>query len=137
MRGWAIITFIQPRQVISDEAEGRVGYQLAGLNKSDNCSSLNLLTMFGQKNFHHKKFLAEKNFGLNLLDKKNLGQKKFWSKKILFKKILFKKNFVQKNSCSRKCLVKKIFGPKKFLVKNFGEVLFKSDIRPCRAYYHI
>ena len=45
MRGWAIITFIQPRQVISDEAEGRTGYQWARLNESDNRSSPNLLTM--------------------------------------------------------------------------------------------
>ena len=29
MRGWGIITFNQQRQVISDEAEGRVGYYLS------------------------------------------------------------------------------------------------------------
>ena len=28
MRGWSNISFIQPRQVISDEAVGRVGYHL-------------------------------------------------------------------------------------------------------------
>ena len=28
MRGWAIIPYIQTRQVISDEAVGRVGYYL-------------------------------------------------------------------------------------------------------------
>ena len=45
MRGWTNITFIQPRQVISNEAEGRAGYQLARLNKSDNRSSPNLLNV--------------------------------------------------------------------------------------------
>ena len=45
MSGWVIITFIQSRQVISDEAKGGVGYKLARLNKSNNCSSSNLLAV--------------------------------------------------------------------------------------------
>ena len=40
-----IITFIQPRKVILDEAESRVGYKLARLDKGDNRSSSNLLNV--------------------------------------------------------------------------------------------
>ena len=44
IREWGIITFNHPRQVISDEAGGRVGYYLARLIKSDNPSFPNRLT---------------------------------------------------------------------------------------------
>ena len=35
MKGWAIISYIQTRQVISDEAVGRVGYYLGEGMKLD------------------------------------------------------------------------------------------------------
>ena len=40
-----IITFNQPRKVILGEAESRVGYELARLDKGDNRSSSNLLNV--------------------------------------------------------------------------------------------
>ena len=134
MRGWAIITFIQPRQVISDEAEGRVGYHLARLDKSDNSSSPNLLTVLSaNKNVGWKKISDKKisisNFGRNcwkrkILDEKNFGQKNFGQQMFGQKKIWSKKIFGQK-----KILVKKIFGLRNFLERCYWKVIIAPEGR--------
>ena len=130
MRGWGIITFIQPRQVISDEAEGRVGYQLARLNKSDNRLSSNLITVLSanwSKKFWSKKFWSKIFFKKKFWLKKIFNKQIFKQKKILITRNFWLKiNFCWKNSFGQKMLVEKIlvkkfFGQKKFWPKNFGQ----------------
>ena len=68
MRGWAIITFIQPRQVISDEAEGRY------------------------PSTSHTKYFVEK-----FQTQQSLITRNFWSRKFLVKKCLVEKKILERS----------------------------------------